>query len=290
MTMIIGAVINTILDPILIFVFDMGVRGAAIATIISQAVSSIWVLYTLISKKSSVRIHISKLKLKLNIVKDILAIGSASFAIQIAASAVMTLLNRALVKYGLELGPNGDSVALAAFAAINSVGMMVLMPVFGINQGTQPVVGFNYGAKNYKRVLEAYKYSVIASSAVTTLGFIIVMLFPNQIIGLFISEEGQILQSFGSIALKISFCFYPVVGAQILSGSYFQMAGKPKLALFLTTSRQVILLIPMIIILPKFLGIWGAVWATPIADILATIITIGLMFREIKFLRTHIID
>jgi len=202
----------------------------------------------------------------------------------------MTLLNRALVKYGLELGPNGDSVALAAFAAINSVGMMVLMPVFGINQGTQPVVGFNYGAKNYKRVLEAYKYSVIASSAVTTLGFIIVMLFPNQIIGLFISEEGQILQSFGSIALKISFCFYPVVGAQILSGSYFQMAGKPKLALFLTTSRQVILLIPMIIILPKFLGIWGAVWATPIADILATIITIGLMFREIKFLRTHIID
>lgn len=287
-SMIIGAVLNTILDPIFIFVFNMGVEGAAIATIISQAASALFVVSYFLGKRSMIKLKPALFRLDFRIVKGIFSVGSAAFVLQLASSAVLTLLNNSLVIYGKELSPAGDSAALAAYAAINSVTMLILMPVFGINQGVQPIIGYNYGACKYDRVLRAYRYAVMAASVFTVLGFVAVMLFPSQIVSVFVSGD-EVMMSFGTKAIRIILLLLPIIGYQIVSSSYFQMVGKSHLALFLTTSRQVIILIPLIIVLPIFWGLWGVVWATPIADALSSTITSILIMRETRNLKARII-
>ena len=175
-TMLIGGILNTILDPIFIFVFHMGTRGAAIATVISQAVNTIWVLAYFFSGKSVLKIRYKNLKLDTKVVKSIFAIGMSPFSMQIAASIVTIISNRSLVKYG------GD-LALGAMGAIMSIVMLVLMPIFGINQGCQPIIGYNYGAKKYNRVKHALKLAILAATTITTTGFIIIQLFAKQLIG-----------------------------------------------------------------------------------------------------------
>ncbi|TAH61562.1 MAG: MATE family efflux transporter, partial [Gottschalkiaceae bacterium] len=240
-TMLIGAILNTILDPIFIIVFNMGIKGAALATIISQAVSAAWVLNYFFSGKSSLVVKKENWKLKPHIVKNILAIGSAPFAMQVAASGITTLLNRSLITYG------GD-LAVSAYGAINSFSTILLMPIFGINQGSQPIIGYNYGAKNYDRVKKAFLLAITAATTITIIGFVVTRMFPSQLIALFNSKDKELV-NIGANGMKIFFTMLPLIGFQIVSSNYFQATGKPKQAMLLSLSRQVLMLIPAIIIL-----------------------------------------
>lgn len=279
MTMLIGAILNTLLDPIFIFVFDMGVSGAALATIISQGASTIWVMRYFFGGTSMLNIKKEYLKLKLPLVKDIVAIGMGPFSMQIAGSMVTVLLNNSLKSYG------GD-IANSSMAVINSVAMMVMMPIFGINQGAQPIIGFNYGAKNYDRVKETLKYAAIGATAITVVGFILTQLFPLQLFEVFISKTGNFdeISRIGVPGMRIYLAMFPIIGFQVVSANYFQATGKPKHAMLLSLSRQVLVLIPALIILPKFLGLTGVWLAGPIADFIASVITAYFVIRSLKTL------
>ena len=274
-TMLIGGILNTILDPIFIFVFHMGTRGAAIATVISQAVNTIWVLSYFFSGKSVLKIRYKNLKLDFKVIKSIFAIGMSPFSMQLAASVVTIISNRSLVKYG------GD-LALGAMGIIMSISMFVLMPIFGINQGCQPIIGYNYGAKKYDRVKHALKLGILAATTITVTGTIIIQLFPKQLIGIF-NKDPQLL-AIGIHGIRIYLFMLPVIGFQIVSANYFQAIGKAKISMFLSLSRQVIILIPLLFILPKFFDLNGVWISGPSADAIASILTAIFLFVEIKHL------
>lgn len=278
-TMLIGAILNTILDPIFIFVFRWGIKGAALATILSQAVSGTWVLYYFFYGNSLLKVRKANLRVKPEILRSIIAIGLAPFSMQLAASVLIIFMNKGLTEYG------GD-IAVSAMGVINNIAMLFMMTVFGINQGAQPIIGFNYGAKRYDRVKTALKYAIGAATTVVTIGFILTRLFPTQIIGIF-SDDPQLIE-LGAKGLKRFLIFWPIVGFQVVSSSYFQAVGKAKQSMFLSLSRQVIILIPMIIILPKFLGLIGLFTAGPVADLVSSILTAIFLFYELKHLdRQH---
>ncbi|MFA7572904.1 MAG: MATE family efflux transporter [Lutispora sp.] len=278
-TMLIGAILNTILDPIFIFVFRWGIKGAALATILSQAVSGTWVLYYFFYGNSLLKVRKANLRVKPEILRSIIAIGLAPFSMQLAASVLIIFMNKGLTEYG------GD-IAVSAMGVINNVAMLFMMTVFGINQGAQPIIGFNYGAKKYDRVKTTLKYAIGAATTVVTIGFILTRLFPTQIIGIF-SDDPQLIE-LGAKGLKRFLIFWPIVGFQVVSSSYFQAVGKAKQSMFLSLSRQVIILIPMIIILPKFLGLIGLFTAGPVADLVSSILTAIFLFYELKHLdRQH---
>ena len=274
-TMLIGGILNTILDPIFIFVFHMGTRGAAIATVISQAANTIWVLSYFFSGNSVLKIRSKNLKLDRKVVKSIFAIGMSPFSMQLAASIVTIISNRSLVKYG------GD-LALGAMGVVMSIAMMVLMPIFGINQGSQPIIGYNYGAQKYDRVKHALKSAILAATAITTTGFIIIQLFPRQLISVF-NKDPELI-AIGVHGIRVYLFMLPIVGFQIVSSNYFQAIGKAKISIFLGLSRQVIILIPLLFILPRFFGLNGVWISGPSSDAIASIITAIFLFIEIRHL------
>lgn len=275
-TMLIGAIINFILNPIFIFILKMGVAGSALATIFSQTVCSIWILLYFTGGKSTLKLKKKNMKLNPSIVKFIFSIGMSPFALQMAASVVTILYNVSLKTYG------GD-LAIGAMALINSVAMLILMPIFGINQGSQPIIGYNYGSKNIERVKKALKYAIISATCISTLGFIAVEAFPVQIVRLFNTDDAS-LTLLGSHGIKIFLCMLPIVGFQIVSSNYFQSVGKANKAMLLSLSRQVIILIPLLLILPPMLKIDGVWIAGPTADFIASLITAGVLYHEIKSL------
>ncbi len=252
-TMLLGAITNIILDPIFIFVFDMGVAGAAIATVIAQIVSMIWVLYHFTKGSGILKLRRKNFNLDGKIIKDILAIGMSPFSMQLAASLVSVISNKALLT-------NGGDLAIGAMGVISSVAMMCLMPVFGINQGSQPVIGFNYGAKNYDRVKKAWKLAVLGATIVTTLGFIAVEFFAPQVIKIFNSDPEL-----------------------VNIGTY----GKAKISMFLSLCRQVIVLIPMLLVLPPIWGLTGVWVCGPTSDAIASVITAFFVIKELKLLNTQ---
>lgn len=276
-TMLIGALLNTILDPIFIFVFKMGVQGAALATIISQAVSAIWVMSYFLSGRSILTIKKEYLRLKWPIFKEIVSIGFSPFSMQLAASMVTILLNNNLQKYG------GD-LATSSMGVIQSVSMMILMPMFGINQGAQPIIGFNYGAEKYDRVKRTLGFAIIGASVFGILGFIATQFFTKSIVQLFISDVGDLdeILRIAIPGMKIYLMMLPIIGFQVMSSSFFQAIGKPKHSAFLSLSRQVIVLIPALMILPNFYGLQGIWMAGPIADTIASILTAILLFIFLK--------
>ena len=274
-TMLIGGVLNTVLDPLFIFVFNMGTKGAAIATVISQAVNTLWVLYYFLGGKSVLKIHYKNLKLNFKVVMSIFAIGMSPFSMQIAASIVTIISNRSLVKYG------GD-LALGSMGIIMSIIMMVLMPIFGINQGCQPIIGYNYGAKKYHRVKHTLKLAILAATIITTTGFIIIQLFPVQFISIF-NKDPELI-AIGVHGIRVYLFMTPVIGFQIVSSNYFQAIGKAKISIFLGLSRQVIILIPLLFVLPRFFGLNGVWMSGPTSDALASILTAIFLLVEIKHL------
>lgn len=277
MTMLIGAVLNTILDPIFIFALDMGIEGAAWATIISQGVSAIWVLAYFFGKKSHLSLKPSFMTPRKDIILRIIAIGSAPFAMQLASSVLNTILNKQLYTFG------GDT-AISAMGIIHSVTMLILMPIFGLNQGSQPIIGYNFGAKNYKRVVRAAELAILAATAIVVIGWLGTRFFSGAIISAFAGGNEELVR-IGSYAMRIFFSMFPLVGFQIVASSYFQAVGKPRHALVLSLSRQVLFLIPLLFILPRFFGLEGVYGASPVADVLSSLVTGAFFIAELRTMR-----
>lgn len=275
-TMLIGAVLNTILDPIFIFVFGMGIRGAAIATVLSQVVSTAWVLYHFLGGGSTLKIHGKNLKLQIKIVTKIVALGTAPFLMQMAASVLNAIMNKSLNIYG------GD-IAVSGMGVVISITMLILMPIFGINQGVQPIIGYNYGALKFDRVKKALKLAIIAATTIASIGFVITRVFPSQLISVFNRTDTELLD-FGTRAISIYLIFLPFIGFQIVAANYFQAVGKPKHASFLSLSRQILILIPALLILPRIFGLDGLLMAGPASDLTSSIITGVFLIMELKHL------
>lgn len=276
LTLLIGVLLNIVLAPIFIFVFGWGMQGAALATVISQTVSAVWVLAYFLSGKSHLRLHAKNLRFAWPLARTILAVGSPPFAMQMVASVMNSVMNNQLGKYG------GD-LAISVMGIIYAVVMVVAMPIFGINQGAQPIIGFNYGAQRFDRVKKALLTAILGATAITVLGFTVTMLFPSQVIRLF--ERGDAdLHVLGSHAMRISLMMLPLIGFQVISASYFQAVGKPKHAMFLMLSRQVLLLIPALLILPQFFGLDGIWYAMPVADLGSSLLTGFWLMVELRHL------
>ena len=272
-TMVIGCGANIILDYLFIFVLNLGVKGAALATIISQAITFFIILYYYTAGNSNLKLKIENFKLKKHLVTMTFAIGIAPFATQIANSLVQVIANNALKTYGSDL-------AIGAMTVISSLNIIFMMPIFGINQGCQPIIGFNYGAKKYERAKEAFKYATIAACVICIIGFISIQCFPTQIISLFNNDPE--LTTLAIKGIRIYLLMMPVVGINIVATSYYQSIGKAKISMFVSLLRQVILLIPFTIILPKFIGLDGVWAAGACADSLSVIITLVLLKKEFK--------
>ncbi|WP_373325559.1 MATE family efflux transporter [Sporomusa paucivorans] len=276
LTMLISAGINILLNPLFIFGMKLGIGGSALATVISQAVSALWVLGYFFSSKSTLKIRLRYLRPKAVIVQAIATIGMSPFFMQLAASIVTVIYNFALIRYG------GD-LAVAAMGIVNRVAMLLLMPVMGISQGAQPIIGYNYGAQQYYRVFQTLKKAVLAASGISLIGFIFIQIFDYYIIGLFNSNPELI--AMGGKGLRIMLSLLPIIGFQVIAAQYFQAVGKAKHALLLTMSRQVLILIPMIMLLPNFFGLTGIWLAGPIADLASAVLTGYFLYRELRALK-----
>jgi len=287
LSMIMGAVLNTILDPIFIFVFKWGVKGAAWATIISQFSSFVFIFIFITSKKAVVRLNPRAFKPNFSVVQQIMAFGSAQFLLQFMMSAVQFLYNKSVGWYGATaLGvANGDAIVLSGLNINGSIMMLILMPVFGINQGSQPILGYNYGAKLFRRVLRAYLGAIGAATIICVFGFAVTQIFAPHLIRVFVPDGSDALMRFTPRAMRIMLMLLPVAGFQIVSTNMFVVTGRPKISIFLSMLRQCIALIPCILIFGKIWGLWGVVAAAPVADGFSFIITGILIIFELRKLR-----
>ncbi len=272
-TTLISAGLNIVLNPLFIFTFHLGIGGSALATVISQGVSAIWVLVYFLRGKSVLRLRKKNFSLDKKIVRSIFEIGMSPFLMQIASSLTTVLFNYTLLRYSGEL-------AVASIGIINRMGMLMLMPIFGISQGLQPIIGYNYGAGNYNRVKKALKIAIGAATLFSTVGFLVIQIFDKQIIMLFNDNPELIL--LGSEAMRINLCMLPVIGFQIIGANYFQAVGKAGYAIVLSMSRQLLLLIPLVLLLPRLLGLQGVWLASPIADFSSALLTGIFLFRELR--------
>ena len=266
LTVVIGAVLNIVLDPLFIFVFDMGVQGAAIATVFSQAVSAVWVLCFLCGKKTSLRIRRKNLKIRWDILLPVLALGVSPFIMQSTESLLSIVLNTSLLKYG------GD-IAVGAYTVLASILQIVNLPLQGLTQGAQPITSFNYGAKNYVRVRKSVKLLLCCTMAYCVLFWLLLMLAPQLLVSVFTSDPELIGTAVWATRIFLFGCF--AFGAQCGLQQSFLALGQAKVSLLLALLRKIVLLIPLIYILPLFCTnkLFGVFVAEPIADILAATVT-----------------
>ena len=276
-TMIVGCVLNLILDPIFIFVFDLGIKGAAIATVLCNYIIFSWILYYFFKKKSNLKLRKVNMKLNLKIIKRIFIVGAAPFAVEISAGVVNVLFNNMFKIYG------GD-LAIGAMTAISTIGLMFMMPVFGITQGVQTIIGYNYGAKKLDRCRKALLLSVFAATVILIIGFLLVELTPRIMISIFNRDES--LMNIAVYGIRIYLMTLPILGIVIIGPSYFQAIGKAKHSMVLSLLRQCILLIPLILVLPKAFNLTGVWFVQPIADIISAIIIVVFLAGEFKNFRT----
>jgi putative MATE family efflux protein len=276
-TMFMGAGMNILLDAVFIFGLKMGMRGAALATVMAQGISFIWVIRYFVSGKSKVKIKKENLMPELKIVKRITALGIPGASLQMANSLLNAILNKNLFLYG------GD-IAVSAMGIINSLQMLLLLPVIGLRQGLQPIISFNFGAAKKDRVKSAAKQGVAIATVIVVISYSLTRAFPEALIAMF--NRDPVLLEFGTKALKTWFFFMPVIGFQIIAASYFQAIGQSKTAMFLTLTRQVILLIPALLIFPRFWGLDGILRAAPFADIFSFILTGAWFYFSVKNLDT----
>lgn len=267
-SVLIGAIINIILDPILIFVLNMGVRGAALATVISQACSAIWVVSFLTSKKSSIHIKLVNLVPNWKIIGSIAALGISPFVMQATESLITIVFNSGLQKYG------GD-LYVGSMTILQSIMQLFILPVQGITMGIQPIISYNYGAKNFDRVKQSFKYSLSITFTVTCLCTVAAFVFPTVFAGMFTSQQ-ELLDLIQKV-MPIFMSGIWIFGIQMACQSAFMGMGQAKISLFLALLRKVILLIPLALILPSFFDVMGIYYAEPIADILAALTT-GTLF------------
>ncbi len=279
MATIFTVILNATLDPIFIFSFGWGIRGAAIATIISQVVSLIWII-SIFSKKDAL-LHFEKgiFKLDKRIVKDSLSIGLAPFSMNFVSCFIVILINLQFRKYG------GD-LAIGAYGIVNRVSFVIVMVVMGLNQGMQPIAGYNYGAKQYDRVLKVLKLTMMYATVVTTIGFLMSLLIPDIVVSAFTRDKELI--SLASRGLRIALMVFPIVGFQMVVSNFFQSLGLAKRAIFLSLSRQLLFLLPGLVILPPLMGVSGVWYSFPISDIIATVVSATMLINFSKKIKTQI--
>uniref|UniRef100_UPI003216EB80 MATE family efflux transporter n=1 Tax=uncultured Draconibacterium sp. TaxID=1573823 RepID=UPI003216EB80 len=272
-SMVLSSVVNIILDPVFIFGLNMGVKGAAYATVISMFVLMIWVLnHFLKSKKAVVKLRKKNIRFDWDIVLEILAIGMAPFSMQIAGSFVQGLLNKKLIIFG------GD-LAVGAMGIINSVMTLFIMAIVALNMASQPIIGFNYGAKSVDRIKQTLRISLTAATVIAIISFVLLEAFPGAIIKIF-NSDSQVLFDIASRGLRLVVLAFPIVGYQVVASNFFQAIGKAGLSMFATLFRQVIGLIPLLYILPTYLKIDGIWLSYPIADTLSAAVVGFLLYRE----------
>lgn len=278
-TVCIGAVLNIILDPLFIYAFNMGVQGAALATIISQAVSCIWVLKFLTGKKTLIRLRLSILKPDAKIIGSILVLGVSPFVMQATEALIQLTFNTGMVKYG-------NDMYVAIMAVLFSVMQLVWMPLSGFSQGVQPIIGFNFGARNMERVKKAFKIQFTVSVLFSFVMIGLVEIFPGAFMGLF-SKDAELVET-GAKALRVFMVGMMIMGAQSACQQTFLALGEAKISMFLAFLRKIILVCPLAIIIPKItgLGVWGLFIAEPISDVIAVCTTTTMFaIKSKKILR-----
>lgn len=282
LSMVIGAIINVILDPVFIFVFQMGVKGAAIATIIGQ-VASFLVSVLYMPHFKSVQLNKSSFAPCAKVSVNIVIFGLSSFITQFAITIVMALTNNLLAKYGAQ-SVYGAEIPLTATGIVMKVNQIMIAILLGIATGTQPIIGYNYGAKSYHRVKKALEISLIASEIVSVAAFLIFQFAPMSVVSLFGSEEG-LYNEFAVKAFRIFLMLCPLTGFQTIAAVYLQAVGKPVKSAILSLARQIIFFVPTALILPIFLGVEGVLWTGPVADGLAFLLSLAFLLYERNHLK-----
>lgn len=269
-------VVNILLAPLFIFVFGWGIRGAALATMLAQLVAMCWQLHLFSDQSELLHFRRGIFRLKRKIVIDSLSIGMSPFLMNIAACFIVILINQGLKRYG------GD-LAIGAYGIVNRLAFIIVMIVMGLNQGMQPIAGYNYGARQYDRVTKVLKLTITYATIVTTVGFLAGMFMPHLLASIFTSDEELI--NLAAHGLRIVVTFYAIIGFQMVTANFFQSIGMAGKAIFLSLSRQLLILVPCLIILPRFFGVEGVWWSMPVSDVLASLIA-GVMlimqFRKFK--------
>jgi len=280
-SMTMAALINVILDPIFIFYFKLGIQGAAIATVVSQVLTSIYLLSYILSGKSLLKFHIKYMRPSFSICKEILSIGASSLSRMAASSISAMILNRSLAFYG-------GNTALAAFGIVNRLVMLTFMPMFGIVQGLQPIVGFNFGAKQYQRVLNSIKLTLKSLFIFSAISISILQFFPLAVTSIF-SHDKELL-AMSVIALKKMTLAVPLIPILVVTSSVYQSLGRAVPALFLSMSRQFFFLIPFALLLPRFLGLKGLWYSFPASDFGAAILALFFLLYELKRIKNLMKD
>ena len=274
---IIGCGLNILLDPLFIFTLDMGIKGAAIATVISNVLVAILQIRHFLNGDSNIKLKLKNLKLKKEILIGISSIGIAPFIMQMSNSIVVIFINKNLNIYG------GD-IAIAAYGIINSISVLMYMPIVGIYQGSQPILGYNHGAKNFKRVRETYKLSLLVAMSISAAGFAVAIFLPHLLISPFINNDKTLFELTIN-ATKIFFSMTLFMGFHMIGSSYFQTVGKAKITTAINIIRQFILMLPLLYFLPKYYGVNGVWLAVPITDFTLALITSYFVIREFKSLK-----
>lgn len=277
MATIYTVIINTVLDPLFIYVFDWGIKGAAWATIIAQTSALIWI--TRIFSDKNLVIHFKKgiFKLKSRIVKDVISIGMSPFFMNTAACLIVILINQGLQRHG------GD-LAIGAYGIVNRISFVFVMIVMGLNQGMQPIAGYNFGAREFQRVDRVLKLTIFCATVIMTLGFLVAELFPRQLVMIFTTDEELIQHSISG--MRIVFMMFPIIGFQMVTSNFFQSVGMAGKAIFLSLTRQLLFLLPCLLILPHFFQANGIWMSMPVADALSSIVSFFMLYSQIKKFKT----
>ena len=297
--MILSMVICTILNPLFIFGFGWGVRGSAIATVIAQTICLLIQIHHYTSKRSFLRFKRESFRFKRSIVINIISIGMAPFILNVCASLVARFMNTVLLQHGgmgvddiiqtADIEGGVGDIYVGAYGIMNRVILLFIMVANGFNQGMQPIVGYNYGAKQYGRVLKTLKYTIICATCVTTFAFAIGMLFPEYVAALFVeggnSVADQAMIKVVEQGLSIAMIMFPLVGFQIVAGGFFQYIGRAPMAMLLSASRQLLFLLPLLLTLTPQFGAVGAWMSMPLADSASVLVAATLLFIQVRKLK-----
>lgn len=272
-------VLNTLLDPLFIYSFGLGIKGAAYATVLAQSLALIWQLYIFSRPKELLHFKRGTFRLQPSIIRNIIAIGLSPFSMNVCACIVVILINNSMVHYGSDL-------AVGAYGIANKVAFIFVMINMGVNQGMQPIAGYNYGAMRYDRLMKVVKYSIIAATAIMTTGFIIAMTIPGPCASLFTTDPTLIALS--AKGIRYIMVAFPVVGYQMVVSNFFQSIGKAKISIVLSLSRQLLILLPLLLVLPTMFGINGVWVSMPVSDTLSAFMAAWIMIVHMrKFKKQH---
>jgi len=270
---IFSVIINAILAPLFIFGLKWGIRGAALATVIAQTSMMLWQVSYFRNKENYIHFQKGTFRLKRKIVRDSMSIGMAPFLMNVAGSIIVIIINQGLIKHG------GD-LAVGAYGIVNRIAVLFVMVVFGFNQGMQPIAGYNFGAKQFDRVNKVLKLTILLASGVMTIGFLISEICPHAVASIFTKDQDLI--NLAAKGLRIVMIFFPIVGFQMVASTFFQSIGMAGKAILMSLTRQVLFLLPSLLILPSFFGINGVWYSMPVSDLLASIIAVYLVIAQYR--------